>query len=286
MQNTKEALKQDIKQEVMRELQYGNPGYNYAPVLNTPYPDYSSNGFKRFDAYDRDRIKQEIMYELADDMSVYPPYYPSNAGSYPVAGAYNETIADSIKNELLAEINARRTSQIIQQTGYGKVLSDQRLNRMINDRYRAVDNIRGDLRKELQSIHKMERRNPVTDPYTRSIAEAVAMEAREHGIPLEQVIQSLDGKAAAGNGLWSRFSNMLNVGQRKGFLWGIGAAAVAFMLWPSARNNLHSVAVRSVEGAMSWTDRARSFMGGANHEPGFDGPDGPGKDKPEIDVLQ
>ncbi|MDA8442903.1 MAG: hypothetical protein M0Z55_11085 [Peptococcaceae bacterium] len=279
MQNTKAALKQDVKREILRELQNGNSSYGYTPNYTRPNGSWNYRTWPDYN--DLNQVKQEVMFELGEEL------YGNNYGNpYSTVAPYNRTIVDSIKQELMAEIEAQRATKFAQAAGYGQVLADPNLNRMVDERYRTLDNIRGDLRRELQAIHSAQSRAPVTDPQTRAIAESIALEANQQGVPLKDVIQRIEAKPGNTTGVWGRMSSMLNVGQRKGFLWGIGASAVAFLLWPSARNNLHSVAVRSVEGGMSWADRARSFVSGNGNDAPYQSPDPADPNKPDIDILQ
>ncbi len=294
MQATRQALKQDIKQEVLAEIQRRNhagypDGYMYQPQ-SSYYADYYplsrpyNSGLSRPEV---DRIKREVLQDLEDEMQEYPHPVPrprTYPGSIPGWSSHDRNIIESIKTELLSEMEGMRSARMADTYGYGQILSDRKLNRMIDQRYNSLDNVRSDIRKELDQIRKMEsRRSP--NPYIRDIAQSIAMEAREQGVPLEQVMQNLNTNSA-GTGLWGRMIGSLNTGQRRGFLYGLGAALLAYLVWPSARNNLHSVAVRSLEEGMSLADRARSFVSRTKDSADPELHDSGDKDQPEIDLLQ
>lgn len=252
-------------------------------------------------------LKREVLSELNDPYYSTNPSFPINQGytstpylnnlnsfngspPYPGNNTY-QIMKESVKNEILAEMQAQQTQQMAQMYGFDRILPDQKIKQIIDGRYRALDNMKTDLKKELQSIQRMENQR-TADPYIRQVANSLVQEARQQGVPLEQVVQSLDQKSAPGTGMMSRISNMLNTGQRRGFLYGIGAAFLFNLIWPSARNNLHSAAVRTMEEGMSLANRAKSFVGGHNDAEmnmsfdDFDSePQGPRR-PPEVDILK
>ncbi len=301
-----DTLKQEIKREVMAELQQRiQPGYvpysgsAYYPKFTYNYPapgavqsSYRYSPVQSANPYapalspaELTSIKQEVMRDIQEEM--HDGGYHSMA---PVPDPYNRTIMDSVKNQLLAEIEVERSNRIAQASGYGQFLSDRNINRAIDQRYRTLDQIRDEVRKELQAINRLEKRSVNTDPQIRDIAHTIAWEARSQGMPLEEVIRQLNTAPGQGLGWWNRVTSMVNTGQRRGFLYGVGLAAIVALLWPSARNNLHSVAVRSLEEGMSLADRARSFVGRKQEtmDTGFASvqtDNGNNRSKPEIDFI-
>ncbi|NMA54444.1 MAG: hypothetical protein GX952_00755 [Firmicutes bacterium] len=226
MHSPTKALVQDLKREVLAELQ---PEI-YAQVSTQAHynPDRSSSGI--------------------------PLYSSTGPAAYPTY----QLIKDSVKNEVLAQIEQQQTDQLAKAYGLDRALSDQRIQQLVDRRYRDIDRLKADLRKELQALQRLEEQRPA-DPYIRQIAQAVAQEARLQGLPLQQVAQSLGRKPGAGISSW--LSDTLNFGQRKGFLCGVGACLLTYLLWPGARNSLHSAAVRSMEEGMAMVNRAKSFVG-------------------------
>jgi len=227
--------------------------------------------------------------------------YSNNPG-YGSVNYYNNTpysadptyqiMKDSIMNEVLSEIQAKKVNQLAQLYGYDRILSNQSIQQMIDERYRTLENLKTDIKKELQSIQRLENQR-TTDPYIRQAANSLVMEAGRQGVPLDQIIQNLDQKGTPGTGVMSKMSNILSTGQRKGFLYGLGAAVLVYLLWPSARNNLHSVAVRTMEEGMSAAKRAKSSFTGGHHETDmtmdfddFDPDPHGGHRPPEVDILK
>ena len=266
MQATRNTLKQDIKREVMAELQqqplpgyspYARPGYlpKYPYYNTSPTYHLSPQLYRPAQAVELESLKQEVMREVQDDLFDYGTTWPMP----PVTNPYHRAIVDSVKGQMLAEIAAERTNHMAQTYGYGQLLSDQNINRAIGRRYRTLDQIRDEVRKELQAVNRLEKHSANTDPQILDIAHTIAWDARQQGVPLEEVIRRLNH--GTGTGWWNSVSAVVNTGQRRGFLYGVGVAAIVALLWPSARHNLHSVAVRSLEEGMSLADRARSFVG-------------------------
>lgn len=313
MNSAREALKQQIKTEVMNDPYYleqqryilrdevlreindelydRRPPYN----LNASYrnPNLNVSYHNPYNAGIHYRSSNTNPYLNTDYRSPYfsgsynnNPYlshsYNSNLynGNYGHSSTYyqpyDRAIIDSIKSELRAEMVEERAEDLAKMAGYGHIVSDRNINNMINQRYQAIEDVRGQVIKELEAIRKMERQRATTDPRVREIADAIVVQAGNQGVPLDQVIQNI--KMNPPNvGMWQRITNVLNQGQRKGFLWGVVAALATYYLVPSARKNIHSVAVRSMEEGMDLMDKARSFMGKDHEdfEPDIDEPVGP-----------
>lgn len=234
MYANQETLAQDIKRAVLAELQQGRN-------TSVPPPGSYVGG--------PDRGAQE-------GVGGYNP---------PVTNETYQAIKDSVKNEIMAEIRMQQADQLAQSYGVGRSLSDQRIQQLIDARYRTIDNMKADLKKELQALQKMEPQ-PGRDPHITQIAGTLADEARRQGIPLEQVMRGLDQRAP-GSGLLARLGDIVNTGQRRGFLYGIGTGVICYLLWPFAKSNMRPVAVRSLEEGMSMVDRAKNYISGSFQKP-------------------
>jgi len=171
----------------------------------------------------------------------------------------HQTIKESVKNELLAEIEMQQMDRIAQIYGLERSLSDKKLQQKIDDRYRTIDNMKTDIKKDLLALQKMETQRS-GDPLIRQISGMLADESQRRGVPFGQLIAGLEQKTGTGSGMMGRISNMLNTGQRRGFMYGVGAMILCSLLLPSARNNMRSIAVRSVEEGISMVERAKSFV--------------------------
>lgn len=221
------TLAQEVKREVLAELQPVN-----TPQLNNPVSGDQGQG-----------------------------------GNLPFASEQTyQTVKNSVKNEVLAEIQRQQLDKTAQLYGLDRSLSDQRIQQLVDARLRTVDNLRTDIKKELLALQTGETL-PAGDPHTRQIAATLAEEARRQGISREQLVQTLEQKNTNGNGLSGRILEMLNTGQSKGFLSGIGATLLCqFVILPLLRGNMRSVAVRSMEEGMAIVDRAKNLVSGQQQQ--------------------
>lgn len=238
----------ETRQEAMEQNRYiqGTPG-------------------ERLNRADIERLKREILLDLQEEAGEYqyppPGYYGTPPAALSPLNPYDQAVLDSVKRELLAGLEMRRAARHAEMYGYGNLVSDRSLNNMIEQRYRTLQNLRGDLRKELGALRAIEKQTASTaDPHVKEIARSIVTQAREQGVPLDEVIKSLNGPSGIKENWRQRTFKVLNTGQRKGFLYGIGAAILAAMLYPPARQSLHSVAVRTMEGGMDLADRTRSLV--------------------------
>ncbi len=221
----------------------------------------------------RETTSRELVESIKQEILSDPVYYEAlernrrgfGAGNHQAdyrqhyPNAYDQAIADSVKEELLREMRARQVTRQAEMHGYGDIVSDRNINKMIRQRHRTLQDIRGDLLKELDAIQAMENgAGSAADPYIQDVARSIVEEARGRGLSINEVKQKLADNGAAGSGWFQRMFEALGAGQRKGFAYGIGAAVLAAILWPTFRQGLHSVAVQSMEGGMGLADRARS----------------------------
>lgn len=234
MYSNEGALIQDVKREVLAELGEGRN-------TDVPNPVSRPNNSDHTVQWHRDN---------------YNPY---------ASNQMYQTIKESVKNEILAEAEMQQADRLAQVHGVDRALSDQRLQRMIDARYQTINNMKEDIKKELQTFRRMETQRS-SDPNVRDIAGTLVKEGQRQGLSLEQLIAGLDQKNAAGTGITGRFSNMLNTGQRKGFLYGVGGTILFNFLWPLIQNNMRSIAVRSMEEGMSMVDRAKTVVSGQNQQ--------------------
>lgn len=230
------TLAQDIKQEVLADLRQRNQTH-YPLPRSDMFPDSYSYG----------------------SQGPWDDHYP-----YTADHTYN-TIKNSVKNEILNEINMQQTDQLAQAYGLNRSLSDQRVQRMIDNRYRSIDDLKGDIKRDILAFQRMEAQRS-RNPYTRQAANTLIDEAQRRGMPLEQLVQGLDQRTGARSGIMARLSDMLNAGQRKGFLSGVAMMILCNMLFPSIKNDMQSVAVRSVEEGMSMVERAKTFISGHHQQ--------------------
>ncbi len=237
MYSDQRTLAQDIKQQVLDDLRQKN------------YIDQPPS--------QRDVPLETYQYGTRGSWGRYSPY---------TADYTYDAIKDSVKNEILEEINMQQMDRLAQAYGLNRSLSDRRVQRMIDNRYRSIDDMKSDIKRDILNFQRMEDQRS-RNPYTRQAANTLIDEAQRRGIPLEQLVQGLDRRTGTGTGIMARLSDMLNTGQRKGFLSGMAMMALCNVLFPSIRNNMQSVAVRSVEEGMAMVERAKTFISGQQQPP-------------------
>lgn len=210
-------------------------------------------------------LTEDIKREIIDELQLGHRAgigYGSESQESPfrrVAEQTYESVKDSVKEEVLAEVRAQQAEKIARERGLGGTLSEQRIRQLVDERYRAIDNLKADIKKELQALQEIEARR-AKNPHIRQVAIALAEEAHRQGISSEQLVRNLDQDIGKSSGMMGRVSQAVNTGQRKGFLCGAGTMLLLYLLMPSLRSRMHSVAVRSMEEGMAMVDRAKSFV--------------------------
>jgi len=216
-------------------------------------------------------VKREVLNELRGGTYAQDPQFNRYSGyndgpqgywgDYPsyMASPTYQTIKDSVKDEVLAQIQMEQGEHMARMHGFDRALSDRRIQQMVDSRHRSIENMKADIRRDLLAIQGMEAaRNK--DPYIRQITNDIVREARYQGVPLQQVTQHLGHQSGLGSGILSPIMEVINKGQRRGLLCGIGMTLLGHHFL--SRGKLRSVAVRSLEEGMSVVDKAKSFVGG------------------------
>ncbi len=227
MYSNAKTLAQDVKREVVNELREGN--YAHYPQFNR----YSGND-----------------YGPRGYWGDYPPY---------VINPTYQTVKDNVKDEVLAQIQMEQAEHMARRYGFDRALSDRRIQQMVDSHYRSIGDMKADILKDLLAVKGVEAVR-TKDPYIRQITNDIIREAKYQGIPLQQVTQHLGQQSRPGSGIFPQIMEVINKGQRRGLLCGIGMALLGHHLF--SRGKLRSVAVRSLEEGMSVVDRAKSFVGG------------------------
>jgi len=241
-----QALKQAIKRDVLAEIeaeQEAAENRGFASGLS--HTDYNLT------SRERDLIKWEIMRDLHN-------------GNLRRAGAVDKAVVDNIKHEILAELEANRYGRSARGDDWRDVLSDQSIDRRINQQYRDLRALRGEIRRGLQSVRETERRlDSISDPLVRDAVYAILQETRQEGIPLNQVINHLGPDRARASGFGQRVTNWFGPGAGRGFLGGVGVSLLAALLIPAARGSLRNVGIKVMESSMDFADQTRSAFGKA-----------------------
>ena len=135
-------------------------------------------------------IKQEVLAELRQRKNPAGP----GAGGNPIPPGFGipgqggrpnpytvetgQTIKDSVKNEIMAEIQMQQADQLARLYGVDRSLSDQRIQQMIDARYRTIDNMKTDVKRELLALQKIEEQRG-KDPYISQIAGGAIVNAAQ-----------------------------------------------------------------------------------------------------------
>ncbi|MHB1421536.1 MAG: hypothetical protein ACYCX4_18485 [Bacillota bacterium] len=246
------ALMEAIKQDIIQELESQRPSTH---TRQKSYPEASGQGAYRsgprqsWGPADMERIKREVLRDLQGDLEDQN-YYPSN----------HRALVDSVKNEVIAEMEAYNAAQRAATYGYGNQYTNQNLNKMVDQRYRVIENTKRDLRRELEAIRNIENKTTASNPYVREMAGSIIKEAQEQGMSMDEVIKILNGQGSSKSNWRYRMTDWLSIGQRKGFFYGVGTTLLAAMIFPAVNRNMRSVAVRTLEEGMDLADKARSFV--------------------------
>jgi hypothetical protein len=255
-----------VKTDVMAQIEAEQEALERQREMAERYNDSVPAGTRwdrRLTPGERQRIKEEVLWELRPDPDGYSPaYYGQGSGvPYSRPSAVDRVIVENIKNELMAEMEAgqmRRTGTTVD--NWRNFLSDRNIDRMIQQHYRNLGALRGDIRRGLESVRDIDNRvNSISDPQVREAVGAIIREAREEGLSLDQVIRRLND--GTGTGWGRRAGDWFGSSQGRGFLWGIGATVVAAMLFPVTRKGLRNIAVKTMEGTMDMADHAKMAFG-------------------------
>lgn len=267
-----QALKETIKQEVLADLgrsgTYNKPQQELvssikAGVLAQIEAEQEAKENRRYDyaaatynspnlsPQEREMIKWEVMRDL-------------NSGDLNSARAVDKAVADNIKHELLAELEANRYGRSARTDGWRDILSDRNIDRRINQQYSDLRTLRGEIKRGLQAVEGTERRlDNIADPLVRDAVYTILQETRQEGIPLSQVINRLGADEGRGAGLSQRMAGWFGPGAGRGFLGGIGVSLLAALLIPATRGSLRNVGIKVMESGMSFADQTRSIFGKA-----------------------
>lgn len=129
---------------------------------------------------------------------------------------------------------------------------------------------RNQLRDELRALGKMnERLGKVRDPQIRQMLYDLLHEAREQGMGVQDLLESLNMNNS-GPGyirpLWNRVTGPLRGINRRSFGWGLGAALVGLFLLPSISKSVRPLIRRTMEEAMEINERVHGVFAHAKEE--------------------
>jgi len=216
-------------------------------------------------------VKREVLNELRGGTYAQDPQFNRYSGyndgpqgywgDYPsyMASPTYQTIKDSVKDEVLAQIQMEQGEHMARMHGFDRALSDRRIQQMVDSRHRSIENMKADIRRDLLAIQGMEAaRNK--DPYIRQITNDIVREARYQGVPLQQVTQHLGHQSGLGSGILSPIMEVINKGQRRGLLCGIGMTLLGHISSPGVNSALWQFA--PWRRACLWLTRQSPSLGG------------------------
>lgn len=173
---------------------------------------------------------------------------------------YDAETLKNLKAEVMAEVETRRKM--------GQYYPQERVSRWRDpEEYydqRMEEKLRGDIRRELLALEKMERRmGSIQDPEMRRTIFEMVDEAREQGVGAADLsrMMSYRDKRASGSG-WLGLKGI----DRRSFFWGIGAALLAGTVLPTMLGVMRPIAKKAVSGVMDISDRAQGLVEQAKGE--------------------
>ncbi len=253
------ALVARIKEDVIGEINAEQEAREANREFKETRMSYS-NSNRQLSAHERQMIKRDVLRQLNDDIyemgyNSYMPYAQNKV---------DRIVIENIKNELLAELATAQYAPGVQSDGWRTVLSDRNIDRRINQQYGNLRSLRKDIRRGLQSAQSTEQRlNRIADPQVRQAVHTIVQEARQEGIPLEQVINSLDANSQYRAGFGQRVGGWLGSGAGRGFLGGIGISLAIALLLPSTRGGLRNIGIKMMENSMDLADQTQTVFGRA-----------------------
>lgn len=194
---------------------------------------------------------------------------------------YDPAMINRLKKEIIQDIEARREWQE-EYYDYPMNYRNQRgptaMAPYVNRSYPEVDYdwwtdreeyeyqrnraiLKNELRKELMSLDKMNRRvGQINDPLVRQALIELLQEAKQQGIGIQELMQSLNtNNSGVMSSVMDRVTGPLKGIDKRSFGWGIGAALLGLMLLPSLTKSMHSITERAMGSSMSLENTQNIF---------------------------
>lgn len=201
---------------------------------------------------------------------------------------YDPALISRLKKEIIQDLEARREWQE-EYNEYPMNYRNQRVPAPMppygNRRYPEVDYdwwadreeyeyqrnraiLKNELRKELMALDKMNRRvGQVNDPLVRQALVELLQEAKQQGIGIQDLMQSLNtNNSGVMNSVMDRVTGPLKGIDRRSFGWGIGAALLGLMLLPSLTKSVQSITERAVGSSMGLSENTQNIFERAREE--------------------
>lgn len=135
---------------------------------------------------------------------------------------------------------------------------------------RNMSSARSQLLDELRTLDKMNQRlGQVRDPQIRQMLYDLLYEAREQGMGVQDLLQSL-GTNNSGPGyarpFWNRITNPLRGIDRRSFGWGAGAALIGMLFLPSMSKSVRPLICKAMEEVIDINERVQGVFAQAKEE--------------------
>ncbi|OPY56000.1 MAG: hypothetical protein A4E55_02321 [Pelotomaculum sp. PtaU1.Bin035] len=198
---------------------------------------------------------------------------------------YDPEVIRQLKKEIVEDLEDRREWQEkYHRGGYGRSAcppmysnrkrrnneNDWWTDREAYDHQRNMSLARNQLRDELRALDKINQRlGQVRDPQIRQTLYDLLYEAREQGMGIQELLQSLnmnDGDPGYIRPLWNRVTSPFRGINRRSFGWGLSAALVGLLLLPSISKSVRPLIRRTMEEAMDINERVQSVFAQAKEE--------------------
>ncbi|MDF9408870.1 MAG: hypothetical protein A4E52_01069 [Pelotomaculum sp. PtaB.Bin013] len=198
---------------------------------------------------------------------------------------YDPEVIKQLKKEIIEDLEERREwREKHYHDGYGRgnypPVHQNRKRRNYEDDWwtdreeydyqRNMSLARNQLRDELRALDKMNQRlGQVRDPQIHQMLHDLLYEAREQGMGVQDLLQSL-GTNNSGPGrarpFWNRITNPLRGIDRRSFGWGAGAALVGLLFLPSVSKSIRPLICKAMEEAIEINERVHGVFAQAKEE--------------------
>ena len=214
----------------------------------------------------------------------------------PLMNKYDPEVLNRLKREIVQDLEARREWQ---EDYYGYDMNYGRNRRYPDNRYayppsrpmyrnrrpmeidydwwtdredydyqRNQAMIRSQLRNELVALDKMNRRiGQVSDPQVRQVLGELLQEARQQGVGVPELIESLNtNNPGFTNNLVNSVTGPFRGIDRRSFGWGIAAGLLGLMVLPAVAKSVRSLTEKAMDGSMDLSEKAQGMFEMAKEE--------------------
>ncbi|SFG83710.1 hypothetical protein SAMN05660649_02875 [Desulfotomaculum arcticum] len=158
-------------------------------------------------------------------------------------------LVNAVKKDILADMHYYRDN-MEDANGW---FAAGRPARAVRDKHRAMRQLRQDVRREMQSVKRIEDRlGRVRNPQVRRMVYEILEEANDQGLTVNDILQSFPRRRGLGD--------ILGMGSDKSLYWIIGASILGLALFPTAKNNLKGIMSNLAKGSMDISDKLQTMV--------------------------